>query len=117
MRATTAWTGPVNAVLTAAGFPPVTRALRMEADDVAKGATGKVLKREMRDRFAGPDGRQARPRSSTHEHAHRRRGVDHRARAMEVYRQWWLHDAHWYQGVAERFGQEVANEINAEALR
>src|SRR5690349_13944492 len=36
---------------------------------------------------------------------------------MEVYRQWWAHDAHWYQGVAKRFGQEVANEINAEALR
>jgi hypothetical protein len=36
---------------------------------------------------------------------------------MEVYRQWWAHDAHWYQGVARRFGQEVANEINAEALR
>jgi len=36
---------------------------------------------------------------------------------MEVYRQWWLHDARWYQGVAKRFGQEVANEINAEAMR
>ncbi|MDT0569271.1 class I adenylate-forming enzyme family protein [Streptomyces sp. DSM 3412] len=46
------WTGRVNAVLTAAGFPPVTRALRMRPDDVAKGATGKVLKRVMRDRFA-----------------------------------------------------------------
>ncbi|MFF9778324.1 AMP-binding protein [Streptomyces sp. NPDC013978] len=46
------WTGRVNAVLTAAGFPPVTRALRMKAGDVAKGATGKVLKRVMRDRFA-----------------------------------------------------------------
>ena len=31
---------------------PVTRALRMKPDDVAKGATGKVLKRVMRDRFA-----------------------------------------------------------------
>lgn len=40
-----------------------------------------------------------------------------RAELMEVYRQWWAHDAHWYQGVARRFGQEVANEINAEALR
>ena len=40
-----------------------------------------------------------------------------RAELMEVYRQWWAHDAHWYQGVAKRFGQEVANEINAEALR
>lgn len=47
-----AWTGRVNAVLTAAGFPPVARALRMKPDDVAKGATGKVLKRVMRDRFA-----------------------------------------------------------------
>jgi acyl-coenzyme A synthetase/AMP-(fatty) acid ligase len=46
------WTGRVNAVLTAAGFPPATRALRMKPDDVAKGATGKVLKRVMRDRFA-----------------------------------------------------------------
>jgi hypothetical protein len=36
---------------------------------------------------------------------------------MEVYRLWWLHDARWYQGVAARFGQQVANEINAEALR
>lgn len=40
-----------------------------------------------------------------------------RAELMEVYRQWWAHDGHWYQGVAKRFGQEVANEINAEALR
>ncbi|MEV7094997.1 hypothetical protein AB0M80_19380 [Amycolatopsis sp. NPDC051045] len=38
-------------------------------------------------------------------------------RAMDAYRAWWLHDARWYQGVASRFGQEVANEINAEALR
>ncbi|HEV2634452.1 MAG TPA: hypothetical protein VGX23_04855 [Actinocrinis sp.] len=37
--------------------------------------------------------------------------------AMEVYRQWWLHDARWYQGVAERFGYAAANEINAEAMR
>jgi acyl-coenzyme A synthetase/AMP-(fatty) acid ligase len=49
------WTARVNSVLTAAGLPPVTRALRMRPDDVAKGATGKVLKRVMRDRFAaGP---------------------------------------------------------------
>ncbi|WP_105971674.1 class I adenylate-forming enzyme family protein [Streptomyces geranii] len=41
----------VNAVLKAAGHPPMTRALRMKPDDVAKGATGKVLKRVMRDRF------------------------------------------------------------------
>jgi hypothetical protein len=40
-----------------------------------------------------------------------------RARTMDVYRQWWLHDARWYQGVARRFGQEAANLINAEALR
>ncbi|MFI5795760.1 hypothetical protein [Streptomyces sp. NPDC051677] len=44
-------------------------------------------------------------------------GVNHRARAGEAYRLWWQHDAHWYQGVAARFGQEAANEINAEALR
>ncbi|SER55278.1 L-2-amino-thiazoline-4-carboxylic acid hydrolase [Actinokineospora terrae] len=30
---------------------------------------------------------------------------------------WWLHDARWYQGVLRRFGQEAANEINAEAIR
>lgn len=30
---------------------------------------------------------------------------------------WWLHDARWYQGVLRRFGPEVANEINSEALR
>ncbi|CAM5475866.1 hypothetical protein SAVIM338S_03199 [Streptomyces avidinii] len=30
---------------------------------------------------------------------------------------WWLHDARWYQGVARRFGQDAANEINAEAMR
>ncbi|GAA1939750.1 hypothetical protein [Amycolatopsis minnesotensis] len=36
---------------------------------------------------------------------------------MDVYRQWWLHDARWYQGVAKRFGHEAANEINAEAMR
>lgn len=50
-----AWTGCVNAVLTTAGFPPVARALRMKPDDVAKGATGKVLKRVMRDRFAAKE--------------------------------------------------------------
>ncbi|KUF16801.1 hypothetical protein [Streptomyces silvensis] len=40
-----------------------------------------------------------------------------RPRTLDVYRQWWTHDARWYQGVAARFGHEVANEINAEALR
>ncbi|MCO6004605.1 hypothetical protein NE236_06400 [Actinoallomurus purpureus] len=40
-----------------------------------------------------------------------------RPRPMDVYRQWWLHDARWYQGVAKRFGHAAANEINAEALR
>lgn len=30
---------------------------------------------------------------------------------------WWLHDARWYQGVLKRFGQEAANEINAEAVK
>jgi hypothetical protein len=44
-------------------------------------------------------------------------GVNHRAQLVDVYRLWWSHDAHWYQGVAKRFGQQVANEINAEALR
>lgn len=46
-----------------------------------------------------------------------RDGVDQRARAAEAYRLWWQHDAHWYQGVAGRFGQQAANEINAEAMR
>ncbi|WP_330289656.1 class I adenylate-forming enzyme family protein [Streptomyces sp. NBC_00576] len=45
-------TALVNTALKASAFPPVTRALRMKPDDVAKGATGKVLKRVMRDRFA-----------------------------------------------------------------
>lgn len=35
----------------------------------------------------------------------------------DLYQWWWLHDAQWYQGVARRFGPEVANEINAEALK
>jgi acyl-coenzyme A synthetase/AMP-(fatty) acid ligase len=45
------WTRRVNDVLAAHGFPAVTRALRLNAADVVKGATGKVLKREMRKRF------------------------------------------------------------------
>ena len=48
-----AWTARVNAVLAGAGFPPLTRALRMDAGDVVKGATGKVLKRALRERFRG----------------------------------------------------------------
>ncbi|WP_405568209.1 hypothetical protein OG418_25065 [Streptomyces phaeochromogenes] len=43
--------------------------------------------------------------------------VNQRAQTVEAYRLWWQHDAHWYQGVASRFGQQAANEINAEALR
>ncbi|MGY1499506.1 class I adenylate-forming enzyme family protein [Streptomyces sp. QTS52] len=50
----------VNSALEAAGFPPVTRALRMKPDDVAKGATGKVLKRVMRDRFAASSAKEQR---------------------------------------------------------
>ncbi|MEU1786801.1 AMP-binding protein [Streptomyces sparsogenes] len=49
------WTERVNAALAGAGFPPVARALRMRPDDVSKGATGKVLKRVMRDRFAAKE--------------------------------------------------------------
>jgi hypothetical protein len=30
---------------------------------------------------------------------------------------WWLHDARWYQAVKNRFGQEAANELNAEVMR
>jgi acyl-coenzyme A synthetase/AMP-(fatty) acid ligase len=47
----TGWTRVVNEVLTAAGFPALTRALVMDASEVTKGATGKVLKRELRERF------------------------------------------------------------------
>lgn len=43
-------TGWVNRTLTAHGFPPVARALRMDAADVSFGVTGKVLKRVMRER-------------------------------------------------------------------
>ncbi|MFJ8233171.1 hypothetical protein ACIQ9E_24985 [Streptomyces sp. NPDC094448] len=32
-------------------------------------------------------------------------------------RSWWLHDARWYQAVKTRFGQEAANELNAEVMR
>jgi len=32
-------------------------------------------------------------------------------------RLWWLHDARWYQAVMARFGQDVANELNAQAMR
>ncbi len=46
------WTELANDALRAKGFPPVTRALRMDAADVIKGATGKVLKRLMRERFS-----------------------------------------------------------------
>jgi acyl-coenzyme A synthetase/AMP-(fatty) acid ligase len=42
------WTARVNAVLTAHGFPALTRALPMDAGEVTKGATGKVLKRQLR---------------------------------------------------------------------
>lgn len=30
---------------------------------------------------------------------------------------WWLHDARWYQAVKSRFGQDAANELNAEVMR
>ncbi|MFM9499687.1 hypothetical protein [Streptomyces galilaeus] len=30
---------------------------------------------------------------------------------------WWLHDARWYQAVMSRFGQDVANELNAEVMQ
>ncbi|WP_433176324.1 class I adenylate-forming enzyme family protein [Actinoallomurus sp. CA-150999] len=45
------WTDRINKVLEEGGLPPLTGALRMDASDVVKGATGKVLKREMRERF------------------------------------------------------------------
>jgi acyl-coenzyme A synthetase/AMP-(fatty) acid ligase len=45
------WTARVNAALSARGFPTLAGALRMDANEVTKGATGKVLKREMRERF------------------------------------------------------------------
>ena len=45
------WTAKVNEALSARGLPTLTGALRMDAGDVTKGATGKVLKRELRERF------------------------------------------------------------------
>jgi hypothetical protein len=42
---------------------------------------------------------------------------NYRAQTVNVYKLWWQHDAHWYQGVAKRFGQQAANEINSEAIR
>jgi hypothetical protein len=36
---------------------------------------------------------------------------------LPLYSWWWLHDARWYQGVRKRFGSDVANEINAEAMK
>jgi hypothetical protein len=45
------WTARVNEALSARGFPTLTGTLRMDASEVTKGATGKVLKREMRERF------------------------------------------------------------------
>ncbi|MEV0404474.1 class I adenylate-forming enzyme family protein [Actinoallomurus sp. NPDC050550] len=45
------WTARINRVLQEGGLPSLTGALRMDASDVVKGATGKVLKREMRERF------------------------------------------------------------------
>lgn len=32
-------------------------------------------------------------------------------------RLWWLHDGLWFQAVAERFGPEVANELNHQAAQ
>jgi acyl-coenzyme A synthetase/AMP-(fatty) acid ligase len=45
------WAAKVNKALAARGFPTLAGALRMDASEVTKGATGKVLKREMRERF------------------------------------------------------------------
>lgn len=40
------------------------------------------------------------------------------AKEVDLVRQgWWLHDARWYQAVKNRFGQEVANELNAEVMQ
>ncbi|UED86265.1 hypothetical protein [Streptomyces profundus] len=40
------------------------------------------------------------------------------AKEIALLRQgWWLHDARWYQAVKNRFGQDVANELNAEVMR
>ncbi|HEV2634451.1 MAG TPA: class I adenylate-forming enzyme family protein [Actinocrinis sp.] len=46
-----AWTARINQALAAHAFPLVAKALLMDAGDVVKGATGKVLKRELRERF------------------------------------------------------------------
>jgi hypothetical protein len=53
--------------------------------------------------------RPADPRISGH------RPSEHRL-PRELHGFWWLHDARWYQGVRKRYGAEVANEINAEAI-
>ncbi|WP_370950036.1 class I adenylate-forming enzyme family protein [Amycolatopsis sp. cg5] len=45
------WTSAINEILDTHGFPQLTKAMRMDASDVIKGATGKVLKREMREKF------------------------------------------------------------------
>jgi len=45
------WTARVNEVLAIHQIPPVKRALRMDFSQVAVGPTGKVLKREMRERL------------------------------------------------------------------
>lgn len=37
--------------------------------------------------------------------------------AAPIHQFWWLHDARWYQGVLKRYGQDAANEINAEAVK
>ncbi|WP_436775341.1 hypothetical protein [Yinghuangia sp. YIM S09857] len=40
------------------------------------------------------------------------------ATEIELLRQfWWLHDARWYQAVKTRFGQDAANELNAEVMQ
>ena len=50
--------------------------------------------------------------------AERDGGGDPLSEEVALVRQgWWLHDARWYQAVMNRFGQEAANELNAEVMR
>jgi len=42
--------------------------------------------------------------------------INYEPTAAQVQSSWWMHDARWYQGVLERFGQQAANEINREAV-
>lgn len=46
-----------------------------------------------------------------------RPGIPESTEAALLRQFWWLHDARWYQAVKSRFGQEAANELNAEVMQ